>query len=340
MRAILALVLLIVSCQQSKPNAYKKPTDAKTETSNWQSIYASEIAAGADEYGLVRMLGDVGDSALFSCLAMVSGAAVFDVGILLRGGKPIRHPLIYHFPNKDAPISRDHMLGILICLRFYPDKDYALKLITNWINYGRTHSVVAGWDMCTSQDVITFSIKRTTWLGQCLATPNVIYMIYKVAISLGYKCDNTCRGWMLVAEPAPLDLIGYERHLQVLAIWLLGSIDRAISIDALEVLRKAAEENPHNGLYAGVYALFSSGNMELANKANNDHAYFPDDRAPDNREFCADYLFQRDEMLMNSDGLLVRNPDWLPCPDRPEKNGTGRGIDRLFSDHVTHGLGS
>ena len=92
-----------------------------------------------NEYGLIRMGGSIGDSALFSCLGKAAGALDFDPMVLFKDGKPVRHPDIT--PSVSAtPISKDMVNGILWCAWDQGRKgnmEGALDITQAMITYGK-----------------------------------------------------------------------------------------------------------------------------------------------------------------------------------------------------------
>ena len=328
-RLILAL-LVVSACGPFKKNTKPKPTQSESEEVAAQfAIYQPLVSAQADSFGVMRMGGSVGDSALFSCLARVSGALTFDPMVFFVEGKPVRHPLIE--PSVSAtPVSKDMVNGLLWCaydVGRKGDKVKTLEMTNAMIAFGRAHEDrVLGWYFCTEQDRTDYKISDQNWLGRCLMVPSVIKDIYRVHKWAGGACDDDCRFWSNVGVGVTTDTTGFERHLMVLTITRNGLVDGAIDGYSLDRLRTAADQQPRNALYQAAYHLFLDGNQERAFTGLLDESLFPTSRLPTSLEYCTDYLFQRDQDAK----------DWVPCGDG-SKGADGRGVDWLFAGTVALG---
>jgi hypothetical protein len=279
------------------------------------------------------MGGSVGDSALFSCLARVSGAASFDPSILLPDGKPIRHPDISPEASK-TPVSKDMLNGILWCIWDVGrkgDMSHARELVESITVFGKDHVATfgtdIGWLFCTEDDRTTYAISDDDWLGRCFAPPAVVKDIYRVLKWAGGTCDETCEWFTAVGPNLPIEGDGYKRHLGVLTTVRNGLVDGAINDNSLAQLREAAEAQPRNALYQAAYALFFDGDQAKAFAALSDRSLFPADALPTTNQYCGEYLFQRD----------YPGPDWDPCPEEGGESD-GRGVEWIFAATVSLGL--
>lgn len=334
--AILASILALAGCAALQKDNHPKDPPASPvgdEVRAQLQAYRPLIKAQADSYGLARLGGSIGDSALFSCLAYAAGALDFDPAILFTAdGKPIRHPEIA--PGKSAtPISKDMMNGIMWCLHTLGkrDKDHALDLVSKWIAFGKAHSsgVSVGWFFCTEDDKAAYKINDQDWLGKCLALPAVVKDIYRVAKEVGYPCDQDCQAWMAVGSNVPSDNDGFLRHLAVTTTTRNGLVEGGINDNSLKiVLENAAKAQPRNALYQGAYHLFGDGDQTKALALLEDPNFFPPGVLPTKNQFCTPYIFQRDDDSQSEKA----EPDWMPCPDDKNPNiDQGRGIDFAFT---------
>ncbi len=323
---ILASAALVSCSALKKDNEPKHSGEASPEVRAQLDVYRPLLKAEADSYGLVRMGGSVGDSALFSCLALAAGAAEFDPSILFVNGKPIRHPEIAPGISK-TPVSRDMVSGILWCmldLHRRGDTDKAKKLLADMISYGRSRQLKVGselgWQFCSEDDRDAYAISDKNWFGRCFMPPATIKDIYRVAKLLGLSCDANCQSYMITGPNIPANGSGFVRHLAVLATVRNGLVDGAINDNSLKnVLQNAAESQPRNALYQAAYHLFGDGEQDVAYAALLDRTLFPAEGLPTSANFCTDYLFQRDE----------DEKDWAPCEG--DGGSHGRGVEWVFA---------
>lgn len=348
MKSLIVLLLALHGCAAlEKDNEPKSPTPPLNEAVKARvEAYRPLIRAQLDGHGLVRQGGSIGDSALFSCLARVAGAADFDPAILLRAtGQPVRHPDIAPGPpnaegKRGTPVSRDMVSGILWCfldLQREGQAAEALALVTKMIDFGKAHRLKfgteVGWLFCTEEDRAAYAIKDDDWFGKCWMTPSIIKDTYRVAKLVGYQCDETCQAYMALGANVPANSTGFQRHLAVINTVRNGLVEGAINDNSLRlVLQKAAEEQPRNGLYVAAAALFGDGDQTAAWAALDDTKLFPPDALPTGANYCTEYLFQRDD----DSGSGRDEPDWLPCKV-PGPDSDGRGIEVVFAGALSLG---
>lgn len=338
MRFYLLIGCIIAACGCSslkKDNEAKDPPSLSEDVAAQRAVYVPLVAADLDSYGLAVMGGSIGDSALFSCLARVGGAATFDPMILFVGGKPRRHPDIApSAPNAEGkrgtPISKDMMNGILWCaydVGLKGDKEKAHQITSALIAFGLGHQdKVAGWFMCDEQDRTDYNIHSDDWIGKCLMPPAVVKDIYRVHKWAGGDCDDDCRYWSDIGVNIPGGRTGFERHLDTLTTMRNGLVEGAINDNSLKALQESADSQPRNALYQAVFHLFGSGNQEAAFAALMDESLFPHAALPTAANYCTEYLFQRDE----------DQKDWVPCDDAPA-GARGRGIEWIFAATIALG---
>jgi hypothetical protein len=220
--------------------------------------------------------------------------------------------------------------GILWCLwdvAHKGDKAHALELVQSMVAFGRAHrDPIAGWFFCTDEDRAKYSISDEDWIGKCLMPPSTIKDIYRVLKYAGGACDDDCRFWSDVGPNVPTDGTGFQRHLAVLTTTRNGLLDGAINDNSLKQLELAALAQPRNALYVAAYHLYGDGAQEAAFDGLLDSALFPASVLPTAANYCAEYLFQRDQ----------DQSDWQPCP--PAAGAEGRGIEWVFAATLALGV--
>lgn len=332
---LIGCILTALGCSRlNKDNEPKSPPETREEVQTQVAVYRPLLLSGLDQYGLVRMGGSLGDSALFSCLARVGGATDFDPMVLFLNGHPVRHPEIA--PGISAtPWSKDMTNGLLWCaydVGRKGDKEKALEVTQALIDFGKAHAdKTAGWYFCDDADRLNYAISDENWLGRCFQAPAVVKDIYRVHKWAGGACDNTCRYYSDVGVNIPGDTTGFARHLGVLTTVRNGLVDGALNDNSLSSLKKAAEAQPKNGLYLAAYHLFGDGDQALAFTALTNEALFPPAALPTAANYKTDYLFQRDDDSAKGPGA-----DWLPDPTGGALS-EGRGVDFVFAASLALG---
>lgn len=362
--ALVFLMFMVAGCAAlDKDNEVHEPTAIEAGVKAKLDLYRPLVAAQADAHGLMVMGGSIGDSALFSCLARVGGAASFDPAVLFKGGKPVRHPNIKpnEVPNAKGkhgtPISKDMVSGVLWCLydlHRKGDTAHAKELVEGMISFGKDHkatfgnglqldgkllftestavtAIEIGWMFCSDEDRANYKIDNEDWYGRCFMPPAVIKDIYRIAKLVGADCDATCKEYMALGTNIPNDGEGFQRHLAVIGTTRNGFVEGAINDNSLKiVLQKAKDAEKRNALYHAAYNTFVGGDQTDAYAALSDESLFPKDKLPTGANYCTEYLFQRDEVVNG-----VPNDDWLPCPD--ETTSDGRGIEFVFAASLALG---
>jgi hypothetical protein len=386
LKYFILILLFVFSCGPlKKDNPAMGPLQVSKEVSEKFDTYKEGVKPYFDEQGLVRMGKDtgVGDSALFSCLARTAGVTDFDPEILITpDGRPVRHAIIWQdrdkwvrehctFPPKEGkssctPVSRDMVSGLSWCLLDLAkeDTDRARKMVGKIINYGRSNSVKGIWNFCSAKDIYEWNITLEDQFGRCMMSPQLMKDIYRIAIKTGWTCDEACLKTMLIGTNAPIAKSGFERHLAVTSTVRNGIVEGSINDNSLGYLKRASEEQPNNALYQAAYRMFSGGDQSKTFEILLSDRY-PKDHVPDSRNYCSDYLYQRDEVkteklvakngcieYLNPNGSgdttkecglksgkhtrLVYNDDWLPCPSRGYHHGPG--IEWLFAASLALGI--
>lgn len=244
------------------------------------------------------ILSEACDSLLFTGLV---AATVPDIAVDLTaardaGGAWHRRPLSLPecYPEfSGSSISRDMLVGVL----WYAWRTKRLDIAEQLLSYGHAH----GWVMGAGPYSRTYVM------------PGLQSTIAEVVYRLGGHNDAALRSFPQVYGDAD----GYELHLQVLLILLRGELTGNIGDWALEKLQTAFTSNQRNALYAYAHAKWVSGDYAPAYAALADANYFPPDRLPSTKKYCAEWLWQRD-----------LGADWQPCPSENSKEHSG--ADWLF----------
>lgn len=249
-----------------------------------------------------------GDATLFSCLGYAANVLKLDPEIFLKGGKIVRRPDVSHTKNR-TPVSKDMMEGFFWCIAASKRLDLAERVI----EYGKAntvmfHTVEVGWSFCDAEDIKNYKLDQETWIGTCVMTPGMIGDLYRMAIKLGYQCDKTCELYKGHDIEISYFNKSFSRHLAVIRILRNGLLHGQIQQDAYNVLKKAVEDNPRNALFQAAFAKFTGGDMSATFEALMNAELFPHDRLPDQTNYKADYLFQRDEVEQDKHGEYYWQP--------------------------------
>ena len=324
----LVILLLVLSC-----NTLGKPEAAvfsSPELEARRDFYLKETYDIRDASGFVD---GPGDALLFTCLRYWGGdRTVTPFSAITETGRPLRHPEIS--PQISAtPFSRDMFLGLLYCFDSLAtdDKELFDKLAAKVAAYGRTND----WDLCGP--AIEYQISFVDRLTRCRMTPGLVSTFYELLTRNGLPCDDYCaakrEAWQVPAVAAA----GFERHLEVLHVLLRAKLVGKMTAANSLILNRAANAEPNNALYRA-----ANGQFKTAVELLLDTTKFPADRPPTSSNYCAEYLWQRDEAVTkpvsaNADGCITYlsvdksevsecgltpggeykrkqyNRDWLPC---------------------------
>jgi hypothetical protein len=261
-----------------------------------------------DALGFFSPGGSIGDSILFSCLhQFATGTKISVLRSFSYEGFPLRHPEITS-EDSATPISRDMIIGFMICAISSPDGTEIMKRI---VDVGRDNN----WDLCG--DAPEYNISLNHRLSRCIMSPGLISTIYRVRTYLGVTCNTACK----IAQEIPTGLSthveGFKRHLSILHIIIRGHTG-GISEDELDILEHHAKHEPNNALYQAAYHRFKDGNQSKAIHLLLNTSKFPEYGLPTTDNYCTHYLYQRDESSQH---------DWLPCDEGIQHTG----IDFLFA---------
>ena len=310
MKMLGLFLFFLLSCgkfgNKDKPSVYT-PT-LRDLTFDKLQIYRRSSQARMEDSGYFRDLGC--DSLLFASLASASGVNVPIENYRSEDGKWFRTPEhnCYDEKRSSSDISKDMFTGLWWALYTHSKR----SLIDELIQYGEGHEQYLFWIMGRG-DISRVGIPppaQATW--------------YEMRYRLGGK-DNANR--FIPQIWSKLD--GFESHLQVIHILLLGRLTSQIDDHAKSRLKEYALREPENALYQAAWHLYYDGNMDSAYRILLSESKFPALSLPTSDNYCTEYLFQRD-MLKNG-GV---NPDWLPCP---HENKQYSGIDFLFAAKIALG---
>lgn len=294
---VIILASLIASCsfQKQKPVKAQNPVD---ELRKKMALYASASIRTVDGFG---WLSPPCDGLLFNSLAAVSGLNINIMAAEEAPGRWRRHPdfsTCKPFNGSRSTISRDMFRGLFIYLLKMKDTAALMRI--------REYGEANNWFMGEGEDPsITFS---RTWFNPVIRD-QLNRMITRDNVSI----KNT-------------ELKDYEAHLDVLRIYTEFLISGYLEDYELDQLKEYRDANPENALYQAMYNTFT-GDQAAAIDILMDEKYFPADRLPDETNYFAHYLWQRDY-----------GPDWQPCNDGDEKRRcTGAqhsGVDFLFAAYI------
>ena len=251
-----------------------------------------------DAYGWAS---DKCDSVLITSLCKVAGgcqkANIYDAESVEEPGRWYRHAVHDCFDAGGAAsdISKDMFAGIGTFLVARGD-DAGRKRVAE---YGAANEWIMGRGP----------------LSRTYLTPPLRW-IFSDVMAVNQAPDD----WI----PIPTNT-GYKAHLDVLSILLRGMVrgNKTTEIE-LQYLKAQAARVPNNALFQAAYHKYADGDQSRAAAILLDERWFPADRIPDNRNYCTDYLWSRDEPH-----------DVDPCDDAHAEKIDGS--DFLFAAWVAYG---
>jgi hypothetical protein len=277
----LFIILLLVSCSK-KPE--KKPQIVHPLVAQKAELYKSLQKGWAHQGGC--------DSLGFSSLCLMAGGCS-DVNIFDAEGEPgrwYRNPgkRCYDDGNSKSDISKDMFIMLWPHLYLKGDKA-ALQRI--W-DYGKSNNWVMGRGY----------ISRTF-----LTPPLVLVLNEMITSSVAIETEDK------------QNKAGFEKHLDLIAIFTRGIMRGGISDVDYETLRVYSEESPNNALAKALYHKYKDGDQSETIAIFNNEKLFPADRLPSAKDRCEEYLWQRDP-----------GSDWEPC----DSDKIHDGVDFLFAAFV------
>jgi hypothetical protein len=278
----LFIILLLVSCSKHEP---KKPTTINPDVVAKAELYKSLHKGWAHQGGC--------DSLGFSSLCLMAGGCS-EVNIFDAEGDPgrwYRNPgkRCYDDGQSKSDISKDMFIMLWPHLYLKGDKA-ALRRI--W-DYGQAN----GWVMGRGYYSRTYLV------------PALVLVLQEMIL----------RSYSDTPEPVIPKKAGYEKHLDLIAIYTRGIMRGGISEADYETLRVYGNESPNNALAKALYHKYKDGNQAETIAILNNEKLFPADRLPTAKDRCEEYLWQRDP-----------GSDWEPC----DSDKVHDGVDFLFAAFV------
>ena len=282
MLKLLFIILAISSCQKREP---KKPQQVNQAVVAKAELYKRLHTGWAHQGGC--------DSLGFTSLCKMSGGCQ-DVDIYKAEGEPGRwyrneSHQCYDLGQSKSDISKDMFIMLWPYLYLKGDKE-ALRSI--W-DYGQAN----GWVMGRGYYSRTYLV------------PALVLVLQEMIL----------RSYSDTPEPVIPKKAGYEKHLDVIAIFTRGIMRGGISEADYELLRIYQNESPNNALVKALYHKYKDGNQAETIAILLDEKLFPADRLPTAKDRCEEYLWQRDP-----------GSDWQPC----DSDKTHDGVDYLFAAYV------
>lgn len=247
------------------------------------------------------------DGLLFTSLRAI-GCKDVDMSVFEDNGRWYRDPDHACGPSSDSDstISKDMMVGLFNYLAWSGD----LNATNRTVEYGKAHD----WIMGECKDEVTK-------LSKCLLSPGLVgnlldlQKVLKNALGI-----NTNRQTEAIGVNT-----GFLAHLDVLHALFSSLLYGAITDQEKMMLKSQADRQPRNALYQAAYHMFEDGNQQVAVDLLLDESRFPDKGLPGPKNYCTEYLYQRDE-----------DPsDWSPCADT---NGElYSGTDFIFAAAIIDG---
>lgn len=269
-------LLLLTACKFGKvPVA--EPVEPSTPWEELQAIdktYRELIGGEQDGHGFVYT--DHCDSLIFSALLASVGVEV-EVEAARVGGRWYRRPShdCYQRNESGSSISRDGLLAV-IEWAYRNDRPGVLEDIAV---YGRDNDWVMGEGDLTA-----------TYFN-----PHMRMLLLTVYRALtGEDLDVGLAGWLFGYT------VGYQANLFLLQANLLSDIDGEVSSEVYEIAFKHYQRNPDNPWYSFVYHKLSDG--DFSEPISQLLAMYPPDRLPTNRDWCDEWVVQREA-----------GDDWQSC---------------------------
>jgi hypothetical protein len=281
MLKLLFIILAISSCQKREP---KKPQQVNEAVAAKAELYKRLHTGWAHQGGC--------DSLGFTSLCKMSGGCS-EADIYKAEGEPgrwYRNESHDCYPNNSkSDISKDMFIMLWPYLYLKGDKP-ALQRI--W-DYGEAN----GWVMGRG------------YISRTFLTPPLVLVLQEMLYRSASMSD----------QPSQNKKAGFEKHLDVMAIYTRGIMRGLIFDTDYELLRQYSEQSPNNALVKALYHKYKDGNQDETIAVLLNTKLFPEDRLPTAKDRCEEYLWQRDP-----------GSDWQPC----DSNKIHDGVDFLFAAFV------
>ena len=281
---LISVLLLLLSCGTPPNKAKHVPLSEpqRAALTDKYKLYSSLVVSQQDAQGFINT--DTCDSLLFTGL-LGSGigstntinlpAAEDNLGAWHR--RPLSYPECY--PDGAAStISRDMLLGVM----WYSYTNKRLDIAQDLWSYGVTHNWVMG-----KGDV-----------ARIYFTPGLQATLAELIYRLGGENHQSARNIPQVYSQNT----GYQAHLDLLQIGLIGELTSKLDDDALSIVTYNYHRAPQNPLFSYVYHKYTDGNQTETITSLMDTSLFPNNRLPTNLDRDAPWINERDPI------------DWAPAP--------------------------
>ena len=196
-----------------------------------------------------------------------------------------------HNPENGASAQLSKDMVLMRMVEAFELKDRAW--VDRFVSYGES----VNWVVCDGDDDIVRA-------SHCIVSVGLVDLLFDIKRALDGAPSTLALDAPSIADDLGVQ-VGYQAHLQVLAIFLAGRVHGAISDNDIRILQSQVRRVPRNALFEAVLHHFTDGDMARVYALLQDTSLFPIALLPTNHEnYCADYLFQRDDDPSN----------WAPCP--------------------------
>lgn len=299
-RSLFIFIFCISSCGVS-PMTHKQISVSSMEKLETRTeLYRSRATNGWQSYSKSD------DGLLFACLSAVALNREFAVELARNpDGQWFRNPgaVLAPLEQGHSTISRDMFTGLFMYILHFQRLDLAEQI---W-EYGEAR----GWKM--GEETREFD-------NRVYFTPTMISLLARIIHHLGGTDHYLARLIPQVYSTIP----GYESHLSLLTIQMIGNIQGHIGLLELGALNKILKHMAHNPLAQALFHKYTDGDQSIATELLLD--IWPSDRLPNKKQdWCEDWRTQR------SDG----DTGFGLCPK--ERNPQHSGADFLYVSALIQG---
>lgn len=264
---IQALFLFNKVSYKSKPRSLDQALSSKLKAK--MTIYKTLLPKHQDQFGFV--MTDKCDSTLYSGLLGSVGVGVDIKAARLANGFWERRPLnpCYGSGSKSS-FSRDMLVGLLWWI--WRNKD--LKLAEELYQHFKQNNFVMGLGD-PSRLLVMSGLEAT-----------LAEIIFKLGGKNHFLARRQSQSW-------PLTLRGYEVHLSMLHLLLVGELKGGITKDMMKSLEHYGKDSCF-AIVQFAYGLYVSGDLSQAAQTLLNSNLWPDNRLPTNKDRSADWLHTQD----------------------------------------------
>ena len=264
-RLLILAALALLGCKQDKVERTRtKVTDGYITVAALRDEWLDQLGERSEMYGWPS--DDDCDGLLWAGEASSGGAQVDLLAAERAPGEMLRTPYDPSFPEREcfarggskSTISRDMLLGYMLGLLRTKDLFSARRLY----DYGKAHD----WMMGSPQGILT----------AVYFNPNMQALLARLIYVLSDKTDARDRH-----DAVPVYFTvkkDYEKHLQVLSIYLFGEMTRRagkgyITQPMLDRLKSHAEAQPDDALFNAVLGQFTGDYSRAITLLEQDGGY-------------------------------------------------------------------